>query len=80
MFHLITLIKVLLHLIAIPLYFAWFYFLYYMFFKDLKVGAMLFVGNIVIGYIMLFAIRALTSYQMKLVVNAECPPHDEQKN
>ncbi len=80
MFHLITLIKVLLHLIAIPLYFAWFYFLYYMFFKDLKVGAMLFVGNIVIGYIMLFAIRALNSYQMKLFVDAEGKRHGEQQN
>ncbi len=65
MFYLITLLKGLLYLIAIPLYFSWFYFIYYMIFKDLKIGAIFFVANIVIGYIITFIIRYLTSCQLK---------------
>ncbi|MBV1870867.1 MAG: hypothetical protein KUG76_08150 [Gammaproteobacteria bacterium] len=72
MIQLIMIIKGFLHIIAIPLYFSWFYFIYYMIFKEFKVGLTLFVANIVIGYVILFINKGLSSYQIRLMACAGC--------
>jgi len=71
-------IKFLLYLIAIPLYFTWFYFIYYMVFKGFKIGLMLFIANIVAGYILLFINKLLSSYQTRLMVYASCETEEEK--
>ncbi|MGI3002699.1 hypothetical protein [Klebsiella pneumoniae] len=78
MIQLIMIIKGLLHIIAIPLYFSWFYFIYYMVFKDFKIGLMLFVANIVVGYLILFINKWLSSYQMRLIAYEGCETEEEK--
>lgn len=78
MIQLITIIKVLLHLVTIPLFISWFYFLYYMAFKDFKIGLLFFVANIVIGYVIIFTNKALSSYQMRLIAYAACENENEK--
>lgn len=78
MLQLIMVIKGLLYLIAIPLYFTWFYFIYYMVFKDFKIGLMFFVANIVAGYILLFINKLLSSYQVRLIAYAGCETEEEK--
>lgn len=78
MLQLVMIIKGLLYLIAIPLYFTWFYFIYYMIFKDFKIGLMFFVANIVAGYVLLLINKLLSSYQMRLMVYAGCETEEEK--
>ncbi|MDM1715567.1 hypothetical protein [Thiopseudomonas alkaliphila] len=78
MIQLIMIIKGLLHIIAIPLYFTWFYFIYYMIFKDFKTGLMFFIANIVVGYLILFINKGLSSYQIRLIAYQGCETEEEK--
>lgn len=78
MLKLVMIAKVLLYLIAMPLYVTWFYFIYYMIFKDFTIGLILFVANIVAGYIILFINNFLSSYRMRLMLYAGCETEEEK--
>lgn len=71
MIRLIMLAQIAIHVIAIPMYFVWFYLIYYMIFKDFKVGAVLFGACIAFGYVLLFVKKMLSSYQLRLYARTD---------
>lgn len=75
----VMLVKGVLTLLAIPLYLAWFYFIYYMIFVDFKAGAMLFGLVVVLGYVLSFINKALSSYLIRLIASS-CDVEEERED
>lgn len=73
------LLKGVLTLLAIPLYLAWFYFIYYMIFVNFKLGAILFGSTVVLGYVLSFINRALDSYLLRLIASSCCETEEEKE-
>jgi len=74
----LTFFIAILRIVSFPLYLSWFYFLYYMFFQDFKVGGSLFLGNIVLGYILLAINKNLSALLQRTVLLDACDSESEK--